>query len=71
MRIEKEIAFYKEKLQRDRAELDKYISEAPYPECDIIQFKVLNNMSWRTIGEVLGYSRWSVKRKYYDYIEVT
>lgn len=68
-RIEKELEFYKKKLQIDREKIDKYISEAPYPECDIIRFRVINNLSWGKIGDLIGYDRRSVSRKFKDYVK--
>ena len=55
-RILKRIEFYKEKLQEDLRILDEYIAAAPYPECDIIRFRVINDMSWEEIGAEVGYT---------------
>ena len=68
-RILKDIEFCKQKIQEDRRLLDEVISAAPWPESDIIRFRVINDMSWEEIGKELGYSRWSVTRKFYDYIK--
>lgn len=67
-RIMIDIEFYKQKIQKDRDMVDKYIKDAPYPECDIIRYRVINNMGWNEIGENIGYSRRSVARKFYDFV---
>lgn len=69
-RIERDIKFYQDKLQKDRAKIEAYIEKAPYPESDIIRFRAINNLSWDEIGELVGYSRRSVTRKFYDYIKL-
>ena len=56
-RIDREVEYYKEKLQVDRRELDEYISTAPFPECDIIQYRVINGMNWEKIGDLIGMDR--------------
>lgn len=68
-RILKRIDLYERKIQEDRLLLDKYIAAAPWPESDIIRFRVINNMSWEAIGKEIGYSRWSVTRKFFDYVK--
>lgn len=62
-RIKKEIALYEKKLQEDRAKVEAFIDSAPYPECDIIRFRAINNLSWEEIGDLVGYTRrWTAKR---------
>lgn len=68
-RIEKDIEFYKEKIQRDRKNVNDFIEAAPYPERDIIRFRVINDLSWYDIGELVGYHRTKVSKKFYDYIK--
>lgn len=68
-RILKRIEFYKHKLQEDRRMLDGYIAKAPYPECDIIRFRVINDMSWEEIGVEVGYSRTQAMKKFYRYVK--
>lgn len=68
-RILKRIDLYERKIQEDRLQLDEYIKAAPWPESDIIRFRVINNMSWEAIGKEIGYSRWSVTRKFFDYVK--
>lgn len=68
-RILKRIEFYKEKLQEDRRILDEYIAAAPFPECDIIRFRVINDMSWEEIGAEVGYSRTQAMKKFYGYVK--
>ena len=70
-RIERDIKFYQKKLQRDRAKIDAYIEAAPYPENDIIRFRVINNLSWDDIGALVGYSRRWVSKVFYKYIKKT
>lgn len=70
-RIEKEIEFYKEKIQRDRKKVNDFIEDAPYPERDIIRFRVINDLSWYDIGELVGYSRTQTMRRFYNYIKCT
>lgn len=67
-RIEREMMFYQRKLRTDREEIEKYISEAPYPERDILRFRVINDLSWEEIGALIGYDRRSVSRKFRDYV---
>lgn len=68
-RIEREIEFYKQKIQEDRKLVEEFISSAPYPECDIIRFRVINDLSWFEIGELVGYHRTKVSKKFYAYIK--
>lgn len=68
-RLEKEIEACKQMIQRDRRVIDKYIRSAPYPECDILRFRVINNMSWKEIGAAVSYSSSQVKRKFFDYLK--
>ena len=68
-RIESQIEFYKKKIQEDRAMLDEYINAAPSPECDIIRYKVINNLSWREIGGLIGYSREWTSKLFWDYVK--
>ena len=68
-RIENDIEFYKKKIQRDRKMLDEYINKAPYPESDIIRYRVINNLGWEEIGDFIGYSRFQVSRKFWDYVK--
>lgn len=70
-RIEKAIEFCKEKIQVDRKKVDDFIESAPYPECDIIRFRVINDLSWYEIGELIGYSRTQVMRRFYKYVKCT
>ena len=70
-RIEREIEFYKQKIQEDRKLVEDFISNAPYPECDIIRFRVINDLSWFEIGELVGYHRTQVMRRFYKYIKCT
>lgn len=68
-RIRREISLYEKKLQEDRGKIDCYISKAPYPECDIIRFRVINNLSWEEIGQFIGYSRRWVAKRFWAYIK--
>lgn len=68
-RIRKEIDFYEKKIQEDRKMLDEYIGNAPYPECDIIRYRAINNLSWEEIGSFTGYSRFQVSRKFWEYVK--
>lgn len=70
-RILKDIEFYKQKIQEDRRKVDEFIKDAPYPECDIIRFRVVNDLSWYEIGELVGYSRTQAMRRFYNYIKCT
>lgn len=69
-RIEKEIEYYKEKIQRDRKMVADYIEKAPYPECDIIMYRAINGIGWQEIGEILAMDRRTVSRKFYNYINL-
>ena len=68
-RIEKEIKLYKEKAQWDRKMLDEIIKEAPYPESDLIQYKVINNLSWTEIGDMIPMDRSLASKKFKAYIK--
>lgn len=70
-RLLREIEFYKQKIQQDRRKIDEVIKTAPYPECDIIRFRVINDLGWYDIGELVGYSRTQAMRKFYNYIKCT
>lgn len=68
-RIKKDIEFYKEKIQQDRKMVDAYIESAPFPECDIIRYRVINGCGWYEIGELLDLDRRTVSRKFYDFVK--
>lgn len=70
-RIKKEIALYEKKLQEDRAKVEAFIDSAPYPECDIIRFRAINNLSWEEIGGFVGYTRRWVSHRFWEYIKTT
>lgn len=67
--LQRQIDFLEKKIQEDRKKIDEYIDQAPYPECDIIRFRAINNLSWEEIGEYIGYSRFQVSRKFWNYIK--
>ena len=67
-RILDEIAFCKRMIQDKRKRIDEFIMEAPYPECDIIRFRIINNLSWDEISANVSYSRSQTRRKFYNYI---
>lgn len=67
--LQRQIDFIEKKIQEDRKKIDEYIDQAPYPECDIIRFRAINNLSWEEIGEYIGYSRFQVSRKFWNYIK--
>lgn len=68
-RLLSEIARCKRSVEVEKAKLDRIIADAPYPECDIIRFKVVNNMSWTDIGDRIGYSPRRVSQLFWKYIE--
>ncbi len=68
-RIEGEIEFYHKKIQFDRKVLEEFITFAPYPEAEIIRYRLINNLSWNEIGEVLFMDRRTASRKFYNYIK--
>lgn len=68
-RIEIEIEYYKNQIQEDRKQVDEYIKAAPYPECEIIQYRAVNGLGWFDIGDLLGMDRRTASRKFYSYIE--
>lgn len=68
-RIRREIDLYEKKLQRDRKKLDVYLESVPYPECDIIRFRAINSLSWKEIGDLVGYSGKQTARKFWDFIK--
>ena len=68
-RILNQIYFYEKKIQEDRRILDEYIAAAPFPECDIIRFRVINDMSWEEIGAEVGYTGRNTSRRFYNYVK--
>lgn len=67
-RIEKEIEFYKQKLQIDRKKIADFVKTVSYPECEIIQYRVVNNLGWFEIGELLCMDRRTASRKFFNYL---
>lgn len=67
--LQRQIDFLEKKIQEDRKNIDEYIEQAPYPECDIIRFRAINNLSWEEIGDYTGYSRFQVSRKFWNYVK--
>lgn len=68
-RLTGEIEFYKKKIQHDRKKVNNYISTAPNPEQDIIRYRVINNMGWGDIGQVMNMDRTTVSKRFYSYIK--
>lgn len=68
-RILNEIEYYKKKIQEDRKIVDGFIENAPYPECDIIRYRVINDLGWFEIGDLLSMNRRTASRKFYDYLK--
>ena len=66
--LQRQIDFLEKKIQEDRKKIDEYIDQAPYPECDIIRFRAINNLSWEEIGDYVGYSRRQASKKFWNYI---
>ena len=69
-RIEQEIEYYKKKVQYDRKRVNAYIESAPYPECDIIRYRVINGLGWYEIGDLLAMDRRTASRKFYSYVKL-
>lgn len=69
-RINRQIDYYKDKIQEDRRKVEKYIETAPQPERDIIRFRVINNLDWNEIGQLVNMDRRTASRKFYKYIRV-
>lgn len=67
-RIEGEIAFYKKKIQLDRKMVEEFIASIPYPEAEIIRYRIINNLSWEEIGIAIHMDRRTASRKFYSYI---
>ena len=67
--LQRQIDFLEKKIQEDRKKIDEYIDQAPYPECDIIRFRAINNLSWEEIGDYVGYSRRQASKKFWNYIK--
>lgn len=68
-RIKSRIEYYKKKVQEDREMIEEYIKEAPYPESDIIRYRAINNLSWKDIGGLIGYSRQQAAKKFWKYVK--
>lgn len=66
-----QIELYKKKVQEDKAILDEYIDIAPYPECDIIRYKIINNCGWQDIGAYIGISGRTAERKFWKYLKMS
>lgn len=69
-RINRQIDYYKDKIREDRRKVEKYIETAPQPERDIIRFRVINNLDWNEIGQLVNMDRRTASRKFYKYIKV-
>lgn len=67
-RIEGEIEFYNKKIQLDRKMVEDFIVSAPYPEAEIIRYRIINNLSWEEIGAAIYMDRRTASRKFYSYI---
>ena len=67
-RIEREIEFYKKKIQFDRKIVENFIASAPYPESEIIRYRIINNLTWDEIGVAVYMDRRTASRKFYSYI---
>lgn len=67
-RIEHEIRYCKEKLKADRELLEGLIANAPFPECDIIRYRIVNHLGWFEIGDILAMDRRTASRKFYKYL---
>lgn len=70
-RIEGDITFYREKLQRDRERVDEYIESLPHPENDIVRFRAINDLSWEQIGSLVGYSGRNASRMFYKIVKLS
>ena len=70
-RIEVDITFYREKLQRDRERVDEYIESLPHPENDIVRFRAINDLSWEQIGSLVGYSGRNASRMFYKIVKLS
>ncbi len=68
VKIEKEIEYFEKKLLQDREMIDAYISTVPFPECDIIRYRVINGLGWYEIGDLLAMDRRTASRKFYNYV---
>lgn len=68
-RIRNEIQYYKKKLHEDRQKIEAYINNAPRPERDIIRYRIINNLSWEEIGELIGYSGRQASNRFWRYIK--
>jgi DNA-directed RNA polymerase specialized sigma24 family protein len=68
-RIEEDITFYREKLQRDRKKVEEYIESLPHPENDIVRFRVINDISWEEIGDLVGYSGRGAAKRFYKTVK--
>ena len=68
-RIQTEIELCKKRIHENRKRIELYINDAPCPERDIIRYRVINNLSWEEIGDLIGYSRFQVSRKFWRYIK--
>lgn len=68
MRIENDIKYYQEKIQRDRAEMESIIESLNFPDCDIVRFRVINGMNWENIGNLMGMDRRTASRKFFSAI---
>jgi len=67
-RIEKDIEFYKDKVQQDRRRFDEFIDTVKYPECDVIRYRIVNGLNWYDIGELLNIDRRTASRWFYDFL---
>lgn len=68
-RIEREIKYYKDKVQQDRKILNDFIDGLDYPDSEIVRYRAINNLSWTEIGELLNMDRRTASRKFYAVAE--
>lgn len=69
-RIENEIEFCKQSIQKDRKIMNAYLDDTPFPESEIIRYRAVNGLSWEEIGNLLNMDRRTVSRKFFRYINL-
>lgn len=58
------------KLQHQRKKIDDFLKSVNDDELRLImRLRAVNNMSWESIGEVIGKDRRTVSKKFYNYFQ--
>ena len=66
--LEKKIESLRKQIAEKTVERDVFIDEAPSPEREIIRYRIVNNLRWEEIGELLSMERSTVNKRFWGYM---